>query len=74
MRINKGKVLHLGWGNTRYVYSLGEELIESSPAEKNLGLLMDKKFTAWKANSTLSCISRGLAQGREGTVLSALPL
>jgi len=67
----------LGQRNPRQLYRLESAALESSPAEKGLGVLVDEKLNmrlqgalvAWKASGVLDSISRGVAsRDREGIV------
>ena len=77
MKLNKTKcrILHLGWSNARHKSKLGEEWLESSPAERDLGVPVDSRLymsqqrvlAARRANCIVGCIKHSITSwSKEG--------
>jgi len=68
MKFNKAKCKVLHMGQDKHKYRLGRERIESSPAKKHFGVLVDKKLnmiqqcvlTAQKVNCLRGCIKSNM--------------
>ncbi|KAF4788611.1 hypothetical protein TURU_159705 [Turdus rufiventris] len=68
-------MLCLDWGNPQYQHKMGDDEITSSPAKKDLSVLVNEKLdliqqcllAAQKANCVLGCIQSNVAsRTREG--------
>lgn len=70
MKFNKSKcqILPLGWSNTSHKIKLGEEWLQSSPADRNPGVLVGSRLiksqlcalVARKANHILGCVQHSI--------------
>ncbi|KAK4829956.1 hypothetical protein QYF61_008087 [Mycteria americana] len=79
MKFNKTQcwILHLRQGNPGYKYKLGDERLESSPVERDLGVWVDGKLNmsqqralaAKMANRVLGCIKHSIASWSREVIL-----
>ena len=61
-------ILYLGWSKARHKYKWGEEWLERSPEERDLGVLIDSRLktsqqcalAAKRANRILGCIKHSI--------------
>ena len=74
---NKCQILHLGGNSARHKYGLGKEWLESSPAERDLGVLVDSRLNrsqqcalaAKRANRILGCIKHSITSRSKEVII-----
>lgn len=81
MIINKSKywILYLGWSDAGHKYELGEKCLESSPAGRNLGVLVGSSLSTkpqralevQRASYILGCIKHSTSWGASSTASPA---
>ncbi|KAJ7425830.1 rna-directed dna polymerase from mobile element jockey-like [Willisornis vidua] len=79
LKFNEGKckVLHLGRNNPRHQHRLGANLLESSSAGKDLGVLVENKLStsqqcalvAKNSSGLLGCLRRSIASRSREEIL-----
>ncbi|KAK4816365.1 hypothetical protein QYF61_015679 [Mycteria americana] len=79
MKFSKSKcwILHPGWSNTGHKYKLGEEWLESSPTERDLGVLVDSRLhlsqqcalAAKRANCIWECIKHSITRWSQEVII-----
>ena len=79
MKFNKFKcrILHLGRSNVGHKYKLGEEWLESSPAERDVGVLVERRLNrsqqcalaAKRANCILGCIKHSITSQSKAVIV-----
>jgi len=74
----KCQILHVGQSNTGHKYELGEDLLEGSPAERDLGVLVDSwlnmsqrcALEAKRTSHTLGCIKHSITRRSKEVIIS----
>ena len=79
---DKCKIMYLGKHNQGVQHRLGSTRLKSSPVERDLGVLVDRKLNtnaqcaaaAKAANRVLGCIKKGIASREKEAIIPLYPV